>query len=93
MNDKNMSGEMVGKKITGENRNNMQVQVPKRRAKQAERAGSERKRFPIGWLLPVVALGFFLGHFWSYVPVVRGIVPLLVFSKFFGGLSGTHFLL
>jgi len=39
--------------------------------------------------VPVAALSFFLGHFWSYVPVVRGIVSLFVISKFFG----THFLL
>jgi len=48
-----------------------------------------KKKFPMGWLVPVAALSFFLGHFWSYVPVVRGIISLFVISKFFG----THFLL
>jgi len=48
-----------------------------------------KKKFPMGWLVLVAALSFFLGHFWSYVPVVRGIVSLFVISKFFG----THFLL
>ena len=52
-----------------------------------------KKKFPIGWLLPVAALSFFLGHFWSYIPGVRGIVSLFVFSKFLAGLCGTHFLL
>jgi hypothetical protein len=52
-----------------------------------------KKKFPMGWLLLVAALSFFVSHFWSYIPVVRGIVSLLVFSKFLAGLTGTHFLL
>ena len=54
---------------------------------------TSKKKFPIAWLLPVAALSFFLGHFWSYIPVVRGIVSLFVFSRFLAGLCGTHFLL
>jgi hypothetical protein len=52
-----------------------------------------KRKFPIGWLLLVAALSFFLGHFWSYLPVFHGIVSLFVFSKFLAGLGGTHFLL
>lgn len=52
-----------------------------------------KKKFPMGWLLPVAALSLFLGHFWSHMPVFHGIVSLFVFSKFLAGLSGTHFLL
>ena len=70
---KKMSGEMKGKKTTGQNI-------------------ASKKKFPIGWLLSVAALSFFLGHFWSYIPVVRGIVSLFVFSKFLAGLGGTHLL-
>jgi hypothetical protein len=52
-----------------------------------------KRKFPIGWLLLVAAWSFFLGHFWSYLPVFHGIVSLFVFSKFLAGLGGTHFLL
>jgi hypothetical protein len=52
-----------------------------------------KKKFPMGWLLLVAALSFFVSHFWSYIPVVRGIVSLFVFSHFLAGLTGTHFLL
>jgi len=48
-----------------------------------------KKKFPFAWLLPLAGLSVFFGHFWSYVPVVRGIVSLFVISKF----CGTHFLL
>lgn len=51
-----------------------------------------KKKFPMGWLLPVAPLCFFLGHFWSYIPAFHGIVSLFVFSKFLAGLCGTHFL-
>ncbi len=83
MNGNKMSGEMIGQKMSGETAGN-------------ETTGGRitgKKKFPIGWLLTVAALSFFLGHFWSYVPVARGIVSLFVFSKFLAGLSGTHFLL
>jgi hypothetical protein len=52
-----------------------------------------KRKFPIGWLLPVAALSFFLGHFWSYIPVVRGIVSLFVLSKILTGTAPGAFLL
>jgi len=52
-----------------------------------------KKKFPIGWFLPVAALGLFLGHFWSYAPVVRGIVSLFVLSKILTGTAPGAFLL
>ena len=52
-----------------------------------------KKKFPIGWLLPVVALSFFLSHFWSYIPVVRAIVSLFVLSKIVTGTTPGAFLL
>jgi hypothetical protein len=79
MNGKKMSGEVVGKKTTGVNMTGNSV--------------PGNKKFPIGWLVPVGALSFFLGHLWSYVPVFRGIVSLVAFSRFLAGLSGAHFLL
>lgn len=59
----------------------------------ASKTISGKKKFPIGWLLPVAVLSFFLAQFWSFEPVFRGIVSLFVFSKFLAGLCGTHFLL
>jgi hypothetical protein len=47
----------------------------------------------------VVALSFFLGHFWSYTvyalgkAVAPGLVELLVFLRFLTGITGMHFLL
>jgi len=52
-----------------------------------------KKKFPMGWLLLLASLSFFVSHFWSYIPVVRGIISLLVFSNFVAGLTGTHILL
>lgn len=52
-----------------------------------------KKKFPIGWLLPVAALSFFLGHFWSYIPVLRGIVSLFALSKTLMGTTPGAFLL
>jgi hypothetical protein len=52
-----------------------------------------KKKFPIGWILPVAALTFFLGHFWSYIPVVRGVVSLFVLSKILTGTAPGAFLL
>ena len=58
-----------------------------------------KKKFPISSLLLVVALSFFLGHFWSYTvcalgkAVAPGLVELLVFLKFLAGITGMHFLL
>lgn len=100
MNGKQMSGEITGRemsdrKMTDANltSDSKQAPVSPARATQVERVGSVMKKFPVGWLLPVAALGFFLGHFWSYIPGFRGIVSLFVFSKFLAGLSGTHLLL
>ena len=78
MNASKMSSEMTGQKMSGEIGGN---ETTGRR--------TVSKKFPIGWLLPVAALSFFLGHFWSYLPVARGIVSLFVISKF----CGTQFLL
>lgn len=58
-----------------------------------------KKKFLIIALLFVVALGFFLGHFWSYTvcalgkAVAPGLVELLVFLKFLSGITGMHLLL
>lgn len=52
-----------------------------------------KKKFPIGWLLPVAVLSFFLGHFWSYIPVVRGIFSLFVLAKILTGTAPGAFLL
>lgn len=52
-----------------------------------------KRKFPMGWLLPVAALSFFLGHFWSYIPVVRGIVSLFALSKILTGTTPGTFLL
>jgi len=80
MNDNNkMSGEIFGQLMSGEIVGN---------GTTGRRVTGKRK-FAIGWLLPVAALSFFLGHFWSYLPVVRGIVSLFVISK----ICGPHFLL
>ena len=73
--------------------NKMPPQVLLPRAAQVDRASSGKKKFPIGWLLPVAVLSFFLAQVWSYAPVFRGIVSLFVFSKFLVGLCGAHFLL
>ena len=54
-----------------------------------EKDTTRKRKFPIGWFLPVAAFAFFVGHFWSYIPVVHGIISLFVFSQFFAGLSGT----
>ena len=60
-----------------------------------------KKKFLIVWLLLMVALSFFLGHFWSYTvytvyalekAVALGIVPLFVFSKSLA-IAGVSFLL
>ncbi len=83
MNGNKMSGEMNGQ--------NMSVETADK-TQSGEKSGKEmsrKKKFPIGWLVPVAALTFFLGHFWSYVPVIRGIVSLFVISKF----CGTQFVL
>jgi hypothetical protein len=91
MNGKQMSGrKMTDANMTG---NAMRAQVSPPRAAQVEPAGLGRKRFPIGWLLPVAALSFFLGHFWSYIPVVRGIVWLFLLSKILTGTAPGAFLL
>lgn len=63
------------------------------REKVASNKIAGKEKFPIGWLLPVAVLSFFLAQVWSYAPVFRGIVSLFVFSKFLAGLWGTHFLL
>jgi len=99
LNGKEVSGEMSGKHIkevfgretTDDNviGNIIPAQVPPTRATQVERTDSGKKKFPFGWLLPVAPLSFFVGYFWSYLPVVHGIVSLFVISKF----CGTHFLL
>ncbi|HEV2195181.1 MAG TPA: hypothetical protein VGR55_06345 [Candidatus Acidoferrum sp.] len=60
--------------------------------KNSGRNVNGKKKFSIGWLLPVAALSLFLGHFWSYIPAFHGIVSLFVFSKFLAGLCGTPFL-
>ena len=58
-----------------------------------------KKKFLIIALLFVVALGFFLGHFWSYTvyalgkAVAPGLVEFLVFLKFLAGITGMHLLL
>ena len=58
-----------------------------------------KKKFLIIALLFVVALSFFLGHFWSYTvyalgkAVAPGLVELLVFIRFLTGITGMHFLL
>jgi len=58
-----------------------------------------KKKFLIIALLLVVALSFFLGHFWSYTvcplskAVAPGLVELLVFLKLLAGITGMHFLL
>lgn len=52
-----------------------------------------KKKFLIIALLFVVALGFFLGHFWSYTVCAPGLVGLLVFLKFLAGITGMHLLL
>lgn len=91
MNDKNMSGEMAGKIITDKNAKNTGEKMM-----DTNRTGSgllRRKKFPMGWLLPVAVLSFFLAQVWSFAPVFRGIVSVFVFSKFLAGLCGTHFLL
>ncbi|HVH73198.1 MAG TPA: hypothetical protein VNB49_19095 [Candidatus Dormibacteraeota bacterium] len=57
-----------------------------------------RTKFLIIGLLLVLALSFFLGHFWSYMMcalqkvVAGGIVPLFVFSKLFVGITRVRFL-
>jgi len=61
--------------------------------KKSGRNMNGKKRFPIGWILPVAALTFFLGHFWSYIPVVRGVVSLFVVSKILTGTAPGAFLL
>ena len=61
--------------------------------KNSGRNVNGKKKFPIGWLLPVAALTFFLGHFWSYIPVVRGVVSLFVVSKILTGTAPGAFLL
>ena len=54
-----------------------------------------KEKMLIVWLLLVVALGFFLSHFWSFTvlalqkAVATATVPLLV-SKFLAGISATH---
>ena len=55
--------------------------------------GKNKKKFPLGWLLPVAALSLFLGLFCSYIPAFHGIVSLFVFSRFLAGLCGTQLLL
>ena len=56
-----------------------------------------KEKMLIVWLLLVVALGFFLSHFWSFTvlalqnAVATATVPLLV-SKLLAGISATHFL-
>jgi hypothetical protein len=58
-----------------------------------------KTKFLILGLLLLVALSFFLGHFWSFAlcalrnAVAAGIAPLLVFSKFFVGITRMRFLL
>lgn len=58
-----------------------------------------KKKSLIIALLLVVALGLFVGHFWSYTvcalgkAVAPGLVELLVFLKFLAGITGMHFLL
>ena len=60
---------------------------------------NSKKKFLIIALLLVVALGIFLGHFWSYTfcafgkTVAAGLIVLLVFLKFLAGMTGVHFLL
>ena len=60
---------------------------------------NSEKKFLIIALLLVVALGIFLGHFWSYTfcafgkTVAAGLIVLLVFLKFLAGMTGVHFLL
>lgn len=86
MNGNKMSGEMAGK-----NSDNTAEKMTDKNP-----AGgniSRKKKFPIGWLLVVAAVSLFLGLFWNYVPVVRGIVGLFVVSKFFMGMTGVHLLL
>jgi hypothetical protein len=92
MNGNKMSGRTLnGKEVFGRETTGDKVMLP--RARQVELTDLGKKKFPFGWLLPVAALSFFVGHFWSYLPVVHGIVSLFVFSKYLAGLSGTHFLL
>ena len=58
-----------------------------------------KRKFLIIALLLVVALSFFLGHFWSYTvwalekAVVAGLIALSVFSKVAAGIGGLYFLL
>jgi hypothetical protein len=61
--------------------------------KKTGKSMNGKRKFPIGWLLPVAALSFFLGHFWSYFPVVRGIVSLFALSKILTGTIPGAFLL
>ena len=56
-------------------------------------ADKNKKKFPMGWLFLAFSVSLFLGQFWNYMPVVRGIVGLFVVSKFFVGMSGVHLLL
>ena len=59
---------------------------------------AKEKLLLVGLLL-VVALSFFLGHFWSYTicalqkVAATEIVPLLFFTKFTAGITGALFLL
>ena len=87
MNGKKMSGEMTGE-ITGEN-------TAEKMTDENPAAGkvNRKKKFPIGWFFLVAVVSLFLGHFWNYVPVVRGIVGLFAVSKFFLGMAGGHLLL
>jgi hypothetical protein len=58
-----------------------------------------RTKFLIIGLLPVLALIFFLSHFWSQTVcalgkvVAAGAVLLVLFSKLLAGINAVHFLL
>jgi hypothetical protein len=84
-----ISGEIVSNKTIGRTIAGMLGREKHAGAESGKSEMTGKKKFPIGWLLAVAALSFFLGLFWSYIPVVRGIVSLFVISKF----CGTQFLL
>lgn len=73
------------------NGNKMSGEITGKESSGSKTTGT--KKFPIGWLLPVAALSFLVGHFWSYLPVVHGIVSLFVLSKVLTGTAPGAFLL
>lgn len=96
MNDKKISGEITGGEISGKEMIGTTVNNTSEETTGTNRTGNSmpsKKKFPIGWLLLVAALSFLLGHFWSYVPFVRGIVSLFVLSRILTGTAPGAFLL